>query len=75
MPKEPFKIVFDAINQNVDAFPENQAEDVIFVCYWMDYTFFFLTVHYSTLLSNENLTVRCNIILQRDAYPHIRQAT
>lgn len=49
MPKEPFKIVFDAINQNVDAFPENQAEDVIFVCYWMDYTSFFLlciTVHY-----------------------------
>lgn len=40
MPKEPFKIVFDAINQNVDAFPENQAEDVIFVCYWMDYTSF-----------------------------------
>lgn len=49
MPKEPFKIVFDAINQNVDAFPENQVEDVIFVCYWMDYTSFFLlciTVHY-----------------------------
>lgn len=49
MPKEPFKIVFDAINQNVDAFPENQAEDVICVCYWMDYTSFFLlciTVHY-----------------------------
>lgn len=42
MPKEPFKMVFDAINQNVDAFPENQAEDVIFVCYWMDYTSFFL---------------------------------
>lgn len=73
MPKEPFKIVFDAINQNVDAFPENQAEDVIFV--FLDgLHIFFLTVHYSTLLSNENLTVRCNIILQRDAYPHIRQA-
>lgn len=30
MPKEPFKIVSDAINQNVDVFPANQAEDVIF---------------------------------------------
>lgn len=49
MPKEPFKIVFDAINQNVDAFPENQAEDVIF-CVLLDglYIFFLtvLTVHY-----------------------------
>lgn len=69
MLKEPFKIVSDAINQNVDAFPENQAEDVIF-CYWMDNTSF----SYSTLLSNKILTVRDATFLGRDAYPYMSPA-
>lgn len=40
MLKEPFKIVSDAINQNVDAFPENQAENVIFLLLDGQYIFF-----------------------------------
>lgn len=50
MPKEPFKIVFDAINQNVDAFPENQAEDVIFVCFgWTTHLFSYCALQYITV--------------------------